>query len=170
MEAGLEGRAALFDGGFKLFAGDAPTQTSNQCGGRRGIKDVPHFSFGFTAEQGGECGRRVDLKRESVTGIEQFDQERETRRARWSRPPNDGIGPKLFNELPEGLAGGGAVGNDGLGVGPVADFPAFADVPAGGKGFAVAGEGGTAPDAFDEDGFEFVWVKHVALAVIGCFP
>ena len=70
----------------------------------------------------------------------------------------------------ECLAGVRAVSDDGLGVSTVADFPAFTDALAGRNGFAVAGEGGAAPDAFDEDGFEFIWVKHVALAVIGCFP
>ena len=71
----------------------------------------------------------------------------------------------LLDELPECLAGGRAVGDDGLGVIAVADFPGFADVLAGRNGFAVAGEGGAAPNAFDEDRFEFVGVKHVALAV-----
>ena len=62
VEAGLEGGAALFDGGFKLFAGDATMQTGNQCGDRRGIKDVPHFGFGFAAELRGDGGRWVDLE------------------------------------------------------------------------------------------------------------
>ena len=73
MEARLEGRAALFDGGFELLAGYAATQTGNQHGVRRGVKDVPHFGFGFAAEQRRKCGRRVDLEREPLAGIEQFD-------------------------------------------------------------------------------------------------
>ena len=158
----LEGRTTLFDGVFELLAGDAAAQAGNQLGVRRGIKDVPHFGFGFAAEQRGQFGRRVDLEREPFTGVEQFDEERET------VAPTIGAEQKravLLDELVERLTGDRAVGDDGLGFEPVADFPRLADALAGGNGFAIAGEGVTAPNAFDEDWVKLEWIKHVALAV-----
>ena len=145
-----------------MLASNTATQAGNQHCVRRGVEDVPHFGFGFAAELCGNGGRRMDLKREPLASVEQFDEE-------W-KAVAPAIGAEqlravLLDELVECLAGRGAVGDDGLGVGAVADFPSFADAFAGGDGFSVPGEGVTAPDAFDEDGFEFVLVEHVALAV-----
>jgi len=158
----LEGRTALFDGGFELLAGDVAAQAGNQRGVRRGVEDVPHLSFGFAAEQRGQFGWRVNLEREPFTGVEQFDEEWKTAAMAIGAEQLRAV---LLDELAESLAGRCAVGDNGLGISAVADFPCFADVLADGNGFTIAGEGVTAPNAFDEDWVKLEWIKHVALAV-----
>ncbi len=108
----------------------------------------------------------MNLKRKPVAGIEEFD---EQRKAVAPAISSEQLRAVLLNKLPEGLTGVRTVGENRLRVGAVANFPTFADAFTGGNIFAISSEGVAAPDAFDEDGFEFVWIKHVALAVVECF-
>ena len=103
--------------------------------------------------------------RETFAGVEQFDEKREPRRARRSRPTDDGVAAKPLDDLPQRLAGKRTIGDDALGFVAIGDFPGFADAFAGRDGFAVPGEGIAAPNALDQMGSEFQRIKHCIFAV-----
>jgi DNA segregation ATPase FtsK/SpoIIIE, S-DNA-T family len=144
--------------GFKLRTRYAAFQTGNQMGVGCGFEDVPHFGFGFAFQTGRDGGRWVDLERETVAGVEELDEKGKTGQVA-------GIGAEElraegFDQLMQCFAGQGAVEDDALGIGAVADFPAFADVLAGGDVFAVAGEGVAAPDSLKEDRLKTIGIEH----------
>jgi hypothetical protein len=161
VETPLKRGAAGADGALELLPSDAAAQASYKVRVRRGIEDVPHLSLGFAAKRGGDSGRRVNLKREPLPGIEEFDQKRKARRARRSRPTDHCVGAETFNKVAKGLAGVGAVDDDGFGVVAVADFPTLADEFSGRERLSITGEGLAAPNAFDQDWLKSVRIKHV---------
>ena len=75
----------------------------------------------------------------------------------------------LLDELTQRLASGGTVGDDRLGIGAVADFPALTNAFAGRNGLAIPGQRGPTPEAFNKNWLKLIWIEHVPLAVVVCF-
>ncbi len=158
----------LVDCSLELFAGHAASQPGDQVGVGRGFKDVPHFGFRLAAELFGDGGRRMNLKGEAFARVKELHQEWETRGA--GAVVAEELDAETLDQLAKGLPGEGAIGDDGLSVVAVADFPTFPDPFAGGDEFAVAGERVSAPDALGEDGMKPVWIEHdCCLAVLLVF-
>ena len=87
------------------------------------VGDEPHFGFRFAAEFRGEAGRRMDLDREVVAGVEHLDEDRETRLV-WSHNPAPKISSRRVDQrsCSEAPASGPPI-DDGLLVLAVHDFP-----------------------------------------------
>ena len=65
------------------------------------------------------------------------------------------------NLLAQRLAFVGTVGDDGLDVVAITDFPGLTDTLAKGDRLAVARERRSAPNAFDEGWDKFVGIEHL---------
>ena len=131
------------EGFFKRGAGDAFFQSDEDFGAGLGFEEIPQFGLGFAVQGCGQFFRGVDLEREVVAGVEDFDEDGKAFGSGGFAAEEIGaiFGRPQIMERAAGLV------DDRLGLGPVADFPGFAD--------AVAGEGAaeegvdvlSAPDA-----------------------
>lgn len=145
--------ATLAECGFEGFLGGAIFETDVEGCAGGGICDVPHFGFWLAAELGGDVCRGMYLDGEVVSGIEDFDEERETLASQVGAEDCLAlVGP----ELVEGFPLVDAVGDDGLVIWSVAYFPRFSVGEVGGREGATinALEFSAAPDAFLVDGGE----------------
>jgi hypothetical protein len=147
----------VLDGARHLVAIDAGLEAFIDDGTGLSSDDVPAFGFwisGLHAAAG--FGVRVHLDREDVLGVEEFDKQGE-------RAFVIGVAGYLGRVVAEGLGergtGEGAIGDDGLILGEVGEFPAFTNFGIIGQGFMKDGfERLAAPDAFFENGIKFKWV------------
>jgi hypothetical protein len=131
--------------------------------------DVPGFGLVLSAGVGGGVfAGGVDLEGEVFAGVKVLDEEGELAAIEEGDVPVK-VGAVLGQDLVKGLTGEGAVGDltaDPVGGliddsgGEVVDFPAFADVFAGGQGFAQDGlELATAPDFFNQAGLKLEGIQ-----------
>ena len=163
-----------FERAHEIGAAGAPAEPGDEMRVLIGFEHVPHFGFRFAFEFGGERGGRMNLQREPFAGVEEFDEKGKARGLRagrrfalaaWGHAAYNGRTQELcamgFDLLAEGFAFVGSVGNNGLHLVTVADFPGFADAFARRHGFAVMFQRISAPDAFLQNRGKFVRVKHL---------
>lgn len=94
------GDCPVAHGGFERFSSRTGSHAGYQGRVGRGFDDVPGFGFAVVAgafERGGLFVVRVDLQREPLSAVEQFDQQRESQ-------PGFGIGARTEQFL--SLSGG----------------------------------------------------------------
>jgi len=119
----LVGDAAVLQRGCEVLFGHAVFEADVEFGPRVAVGDIPHFCLSVAAEFFGHFDRRMDLNREVITGIEDFDEEGE--------PLAGESGPEdllavVDPEIVEGFSCQGPVVDDGLLIFPVAHFPGLA--------------------------------------------
>src|ERR1039457_6016749 len=101
----------------------------------------------------------MNLQRKPFAGVEKFDEQgKPSRLAAIGAQKLRSMG---LNLLMQRLAFVGSVGDDGLDIVAVADFPGLPDAFAKGDRFAVARERSSTPDTLDESGDKFVWIEHL---------
>ena len=150
----LVGDAAVRDGPLEGLAGDALLEADVEFGAGEGVRDEPHFGFRLAAEFSGDVRGGMNLDGEVVRGIEDLDEEREA----------FGIRQVLAEDFPavtqpevvQGFSFVRALGDDGLFVFAVNDFPCLAEgLTAFREGAAVNGfQFPPAPDAFHVEGLK----------------
>src|SRR5690606_26591336 len=153
----------------ELAAGGAGTQADDEAGVARRVGDVPVFGLWLAFEGGRDVRRWMHLKAEALAAVEPLDQDRK-RRSRRPLRAHDLLTTPL-DRLTQRKSVEGAAGNDGLGLGPIDHFPAFANRPVRRKSPAKRGlKHTTAPDPVLIKGLETKHFIHWTLQFIVKIP